>query len=268
MKILTWGAAALAVLTLVSASVAIAGHSPPNTALQGADQKKTPTPEEAQVAALQQEYQNAMMVYQKPLRDAKTPEEARSIKLDPEKHPAKEFYPKFRDLAVKLGKNPAALGAWMMARSTAMMTRNTEGADAAFEAILKDFINSDAAANFAGRLVVPGDTQEQMTERTEAALGRIERESKNSEVLAAVLSRRAGLYSKDATKVADINKQLVEKYPGTMAGKRAKAAIFEAENLVVGKTAPDFESEDVDGKKFKLSDYRGKVVVLEFWGFW
>ena len=25
---------------------------------------------------------------------------------------------------------------------------------------------------------------------------------------------------------------------------------------------------DVDGKEFKLSDYRGKVVLIDFWGHW
>jgi len=39
-------------------------------------------------------------------------------------------------------------------------------------------------------------------------------------------------------------------------------------NVVVGRIAPDFETEDVDGVPFKLSDYRGKVVVIDFWGFW
>jgi hypothetical protein len=39
-------------------------------------------------------------------------------------------------------------------------------------------------------------------------------------------------------------------------------------NLKVGKTAPDIEGEDIDGKPIKLSDYRGKVVVLDFWGHW
>ena len=33
----------------------------------------------------------------------------------------------------------------------------------------------------------------------------------------------------------------------------------------VGKQAPDIEGEDQDGKHFKLSDYRGKVVLLYFW---
>lgn len=36
----------------------------------------------------------------------------------------------------------------------------------------------------------------------------------------------------------------------------------------IGQMAPEISGEDVDGKEFKLSDYRGKVVVLDFWGFW
>jgi hypothetical protein len=38
--------------------------------------------------------------------------------------------------------------------------------------------------------------------------------------------------------------------------------------IQVGMTAPEIEGEDIDGKKFKLSDYRGKVVLLDFWGNW
>jgi hypothetical protein len=48
----------------------------------------------------------------------------------------------------------------------------------------------------------------------------------------------------------------------------AKSTLFEMQHLVVGKTAPEIEGEDIDGKRFKLSDYRGKVVVLDFWGNW
>ena len=36
----------------------------------------------------------------------------------------------------------------------------------------------------------------------------------------------------------------------------------------VGKPAPEIEGEDADGVRFKLSDYRGKVVLLDFWGHW
>jgi hypothetical protein len=36
----------------------------------------------------------------------------------------------------------------------------------------------------------------------------------------------------------------------------------------LGKPAPDIAGDDLDAKAFKLSDYKGKVVLLDFWGFW
>lgn len=38
--------------------------------------------------------------------------------------------------------------------------------------------------------------------------------------------------------------------------------------LGVGSLAPDFSMVDVNGKEVKLSDYRGKIVVLDFWATW
>jgi hypothetical protein len=45
-------------------------------------------------------------------------------------------------------------------------------------------------------------------------------------------------------------------------------AIYGEEVLGIGKPAPQIEGEDLDGVQFKLSDYRGKVVLLDFWGDW
>src|SRR5262245_23113944 len=53
-----------------------------------------------------------------------------------------------------------------------------------------------------------------------------------------------------------------------LLGDAAKAELFGIRDLAVGKTAPQIDGEDIDGKRFKLSDYRGKVVVLVFWGHW
>jgi thiol-disulfide isomerase/thioredoxin len=51
-------------------------------------------------------------------------------------------------------------------------------------------------------------------------------------------------------------------------GDEASARLDEMQNLIVGKPAPEIDGVDFDGKPLKLSDYRGKVVVLVFWGTW
>ena len=49
-------------------------------------------------------------------------------------------------------------------------------------------------------------------------------------------------------------------------GDQVPRELFELRNLTIGKTAPDIVGDDLDGKPLKLSDYRGKVVVLDFEG--
>lgn len=45
-------------------------------------------------------------------------------------------------------------------------------------------------------------------------------------------------------------------------------AVPGTESALVGKPAPDFDIETLDGGRFRLSAQRGKVVVLEFWATW
>ena len=39
-------------------------------------------------------------------------------------------------------------------------------------------------------------------------------------------------------------------------------------NVQTSSLAPDFTLQDMNGKSVKLSDYKGKVVLLEFWATW
>lgn len=52
---------------------------------------------------------------------------------------------------------------------------------------------------------------------------------------------------------------------GGPVGEQASRELFELRHLAVGKTALDIEGDDQDGKPFKLSDVRGKVVLVYFW---
>ena len=52
---------------------------------------------------------------------------------------------------------------------------------------------------------------------------------------------------------------------GQTVAEKAEPELFGLRHLSVGSVAPDIEGQDQDGVKFKLSDYRGKVVLLDFW---
>ena len=77
------------------------------------------------------------------------------------------------------------------------------------------------------------------------------------------LTRQAEpMFERAAKEFADVSN-----FRGTV-GKAAQAELNEIRNLGIGKPSPEIRGEDIDGKPFQLSDYKGKVVVVDFWGDW
>jgi hypothetical protein len=48
----------------------------------------------------------------------------------------------------------------------------------------------------------------------------------------------------------------------------AARKLFAIRNLSVGKLAPEITGQEINGQTLKLSKFRGKVVMLSFWGHW
>ncbi len=64
-----------------------------------------------------------------------------------------------------------------------------------------------------------------------------------------------------STKKADLAKNQI-------TIREHKSTDYKRFELAVGKEILDFKFEDFDGKKRKLSDFRGKFVLLDIWGLW
>jgi peroxiredoxin len=61
---------------------------------------------------------------------------------------------------------------------------------------------------------------------------------------------------------------VIAENPGSPQAAEAKQRISIVDSVGLGQTAPIFTARSTDGKDIKLSDYRGKVVILEFWATW
>ena len=59
---------------------------------------------------------------------------------------------------------------------------------------------------------------------------------------------------------------VVAQYPNTSYAKDAEGNVREIEFLNVGQVAPQFDHATINGDPLSLAGFKGKVVVLKFWG--
>ena len=55
---------------------------------------------------------------------------------------------------------------------------------------------------------------------------------------------------------------------GLLASLAVGIVLAAAPSPMIGKTAPDFVLKGLDGRNMRLSEYRGQVVLINFWARW
>jgi hypothetical protein len=187
----------------------------------------------------------------------------------------------FLELAKSDPKDPAALQALEYAIGLA---GGGEGLAEALKIVSENFAESKGIGQLAMRLsYTPGSESVALLERIASknpndedkgmalfALGEIKKRQYSSEGLSdtereEILASATRSFETLKEKYADV--QAFGQTLGKMAEARL-AALKNLPNLVVGKVAPEIDGEDLDGMAFKLSDYRGQVVLLDYWAHW
>jgi thiol-disulfide isomerase/thioredoxin len=95
-----------------------------------------------------------------------------------------------------------------------------------------------------------------------------------SEEVARILLMKATLFTQiigDDAKGLALLKKLTVDFPDSALAKGVGDMIagLEAQQaFAVGKVFPDFAEQDLDGKPLSIANYKGKVVLLDFWATW
>ncbi len=78
------------------------------------------------------------------------------------------------------------------------------------------------------------------------------------------------LREKNHTNFIHFAKKFIEEYEATdpMATADLQKLVDKISAFSIGGQAPDFEQKSPDGKDIKLSDFRGKVLLVDFWASW
>ena len=247
-----WFLAATMFVAPVLAQQPAAPIIPPETA--------APDGAEAEVQKLNAQYNKALQEYYKPWREARAKKQP--YKFDPSRHPRNTYAPKIREVALRYAGSDAAVDAWIV------YLRVGGDRNEALTVLMRDHIKSKKMTGVIGYLRRGAGSQERLATLIE--------ETPHRDVKGyGLLTYGEALLRANDPKAERVLAVVQEKYGDvpiwggrSTAGKKAAGDLFEARNLTVGKTTPEIEAEDIDGVVFKLSDYRGKVVFLDFWGDW
>lgn len=185
--------------------------------------------------------------------------------------PWAEYVEAFRECAYETeGETAAQAWVWVVRVGKEFLP---EDATEAVDNLLAAHLDAEAMAELVDELTYPARIDAQAAED---ALAKIAADAPSAKVRAVARFNLAATLMDEGQATGERRERARELLLGLREGEfatvvpaeRLERSLFELENLMIGMEAPDFEAVDADGVEFKLSDYRGKVVVVDFWGFW
>lgn len=272
--------------------IAVALMATPGPATARQDAAATAQTHEQQFEALMERLENARQVFQGEINalyesfDGEHATEAERAKFEERvgqayaREPGAEFVPEFVALAERAKGTDVAAKSWMQVLKLAGEQGGADSpASKAVERLLADHVQSPALAGLPIQLQYAAHALGR--KKCVEALKKLKQESPHGGIKAEALFALASLLLDDDTQghdKAQAREALVElqKNHGALKPEQrdlsyaelAERYIYELDHLQLHMQVPDFEALDQDGVKFKLSDYAGKVVIVDFWGFW
>ncbi len=232
---------------------------------QDKDKPAGPRTVKQEYETLAKEYQDGVLNFQKAYQAAKTAEEKKkAIEKLPNRE---EFARRMLKLAQDHPKDAVAVDALTWIVTNAGYT--PEG-NSALELLADNHVKNARIGDLYLSLTYS------QSANAEKLLRGIIKENPHPEVrgkayfgLARRLSEQADVSKdKEADQLfAEVEKKYAD-IPYFRRGVTLGQVAGQSRRLLIGKEAPEIEGDDIDGKKFKLSEYRGKVIVLDFWGHW
>ncbi len=280
-----WFMLLLAAILLCSASYEVPIVEPEKKATtpqQTADkkpeaEKQAPMPLKAasdEFNALQEQYRKGTEEFSKAYSEAKTEAAKRTVaeKLG-DKASAQAYTSRFLKFAQKYPQDPIVFEvfSWLLARA-----RHDHATDATAELIIKHHIKSSAVEKLCRTCwYYPSPAGAKVLRAALKASPHRDVQGYARYSLAAYLTANQESIAGAGEEAEKLLDEVIENYANLKnlfgdgnLGDSAKPLLFEVRFLSIGKVAPEIEGEDIDGKRMKLSDYRGKVVLLDFWGHW
>ncbi len=197
------------------------------------------------------------------------------------KNPAVRYVPKLLQLATANRKSKAAFQAYAMA---CLLLKGTDPKvtnrflQQATDALLQDHVSEKELGGVALLMAaIPNHDSKTFLRTVAKKSPHREAQAFACLSLATTLQHEANARpdgnSAADKEIAALLSRLTKEYSDVLLGGKplsevAKPLLYEKEHLSVGTTAPDIVGTDGNGQDFRLKDYRGKVILLTFWGDW